>query len=140
MNTPMQNSGPLLNGSFSGPEAFAQLVRDARDHGVEVRPISVNHSLWDCTLEPRADAGFEIAQLGGIEHVERDAALTHQTALPFAFRECCLLAVDVQVAGVPDQLARTETDFAALAAAQPRFGEYLDHHMPFYDRLLQHAD
>ena len=35
--------------------APAQLVRDARDHGVEVRGVSVNHSLWDCTLEPRPD-------------------------------------------------------------------------------------
>jgi error-prone DNA polymerase len=30
----------------------AQLVRDARQHGVEVRPINVNASSWDCTLEP----------------------------------------------------------------------------------------
>ncbi len=34
--------------------APAQLVRDARDHGVEVRPVSVNHSEWHCTIEPRA--------------------------------------------------------------------------------------
>jgi error-prone DNA polymerase len=27
-------------------------VRDARDHGVEVRPVSVNDSHWDCTMEP----------------------------------------------------------------------------------------
>src|SRR5438552_11678239 len=31
--------------------APAQLVRDARDHGVEVRPVDVNASEWDCTLE-----------------------------------------------------------------------------------------
>src|SRR5260370_39839342 len=30
----------------------AQLVRDARKHGVEVRPVDVNFSEWDCTLEP----------------------------------------------------------------------------------------
>ena len=29
-----------------------RIVRDARDHGVEVRPLDVNHSRWDCTLEP----------------------------------------------------------------------------------------
>ena len=40
--------------------APAQLVRDARDHGVEVRPISVNHSQWDCTLEARADGGLAL--------------------------------------------------------------------------------
>jgi error-prone DNA polymerase len=32
----------------------AQLVRDARDHGVEVRPPDINCSDWDCTLEPLA--------------------------------------------------------------------------------------
>ena len=31
--------------------APAQIVRDARDHGVEVRPVDVNLSDWDCTLE-----------------------------------------------------------------------------------------
>jgi error-prone DNA polymerase len=45
----------LLNAQPMGFYAPAQLIRDARDHGVEVRPISVNHSLWDCTLEPRPD-------------------------------------------------------------------------------------
>ena len=45
----------LLNAQPMGFYAPAQLVRDARDHGVEVRPVSVNHSVWDCTLELRAD-------------------------------------------------------------------------------------
>ncbi len=45
----------LLNSQPMGFYAPAQLVRDARDHGVEVRGVSVNHSDWDCTLEPRAD-------------------------------------------------------------------------------------
>ncbi|MBL4919377.1 error-prone DNA polymerase [Szabonella alba] len=45
----------LLNSQPMGFYAPAQLVRDARDCGVEVRQVSVNHSLWDCTLEPRAD-------------------------------------------------------------------------------------
>ena len=30
----------------------AQIIRDAKEHGVEVRPVDVNHSRWDCTLEP----------------------------------------------------------------------------------------
>jgi error-prone DNA polymerase len=32
--------------------APAQIVRDAREHGVEVRGVCVNASRWDCTLEP----------------------------------------------------------------------------------------
>ena len=42
----------LLNAQPMGFYAPAQIVRDARQHGVEVRPIDVNHSRWDCTLEP----------------------------------------------------------------------------------------
>ncbi len=42
----------LLNSQPMGFYAPAQLVRDARQHGVEVRPADVNESAWDCTLEP----------------------------------------------------------------------------------------
>jgi error-prone DNA polymerase len=42
----------LLNAQPMGFYAPAQIVRDARDHGVEIRPICVNASRWDCTLEP----------------------------------------------------------------------------------------
>ena len=41
----------LLNSQPMGFYAPAQIVRDARDHGVEVRPTDVNDSDWDCTLE-----------------------------------------------------------------------------------------
>jgi len=42
----------LLNSQPMGFYAPAQIVRDACEHGVEVRPVDVNHSFWDCTLEP----------------------------------------------------------------------------------------
>ena len=42
----------LLNAQPMGFYAPAQIVRDARDHGVEVRPVDVNSSRWDCALEP----------------------------------------------------------------------------------------
>jgi error-prone DNA polymerase len=42
----------LINSQPMGFYAPAQLVRDALDHGVAVRPIDVNASDWDCTLEP----------------------------------------------------------------------------------------
>ena len=43
----------LLNSQPMGFYAPAQIVRDAREHGVEVRAVDVNHSEWDCTLEPQ---------------------------------------------------------------------------------------
>jgi len=45
----------LLNSQPMGFYAPAQLVRNAREHGVEVRPVDVNFSRWDCTLEKTND-------------------------------------------------------------------------------------
>src|SRR5205085_2028983 len=42
----------LLNAQPMGFYAPAQIVRDAQAHGVEVRPVCINASRWDCTLEP----------------------------------------------------------------------------------------
>src|SRR6202000_2296195 len=47
----------LLNAQPMGFYAPAQIVRDAREHGVEVRPVDINASRWDCTLEPASKAG-----------------------------------------------------------------------------------
>ncbi len=48
----------LLNSQPMGFYAPAQLVQDARRHGVEIRPVDVQCSDWDCTLErPGAGSG-----------------------------------------------------------------------------------
>jgi DNA polymerase III alpha subunit len=44
----------LINSQPMGFYQPAQLVRDAKEHGVEFRPPDVNASDWDCTLEPAA--------------------------------------------------------------------------------------
>jgi error-prone DNA polymerase len=53
----------LLNSQPMGFYAPAQIVRDAREHGVEVRPVCVNRSDWDNTLDRRADGRLAL-QLG----------------------------------------------------------------------------
>ncbi|MDX1514816.1 MAG: error-prone DNA polymerase, partial [Gammaproteobacteria bacterium] len=53
----------LLNSQPMGFYAPAQLVGDARRHGVEVRPVDVNASRWDCTLE-RGAGGAPAVRLG----------------------------------------------------------------------------
>ncbi len=47
----------LLNSQPMGFYAPAQIVRDAKEHGVEVRPVDVNASEWDCTLEEGRHGG-----------------------------------------------------------------------------------
>src|SRR5262249_10805516 len=49
---PAAFAAALLNSQPMGFYAPAQLVADAKRHGVEVRPVDVNFSDWDCTLEP----------------------------------------------------------------------------------------
>lgn len=57
----------LLNSQPMGFYAPAQLVADARKHGIEVRPVDVNFSQWDCTLEPVLgnDAAGQVAAAPG---------------------------------------------------------------------------
>jgi len=67
----------LINSQPMGFYAPAQLVRDASVHGVEVRPICVCASIWDCTLERRADdepalrLGLRMVKSLGEEAAER---------------------------------------------------------------------
>ena len=44
----------LLNAQPMGFYAPAQIIRDAREHGVELREVDINHSHWDNRLEPGA--------------------------------------------------------------------------------------
>ncbi|SHO67261.1 error-prone DNA polymerase [Pseudoxanthobacter soli DSM 19599] len=98
----------LLNAQPMGFYAPAQIVRDAREHGIEVRPVCVATSAWDCTLEPglpaatgggyalgpasrdgRADAPVFAVRLGlrmvkGLSKVHADAIAAARTAKPFA--------------------------------------------------------
>ncbi|KAA3515501.1 error-prone DNA polymerase [Agrobacterium rosae] len=54
----------LLNSQPMGFYAPAQLVRDARDHGVVVRPVCVNTSRWDCRLEEEVGPERNAVRLG----------------------------------------------------------------------------
>ena len=50
----------LLNAQPMGFYAPAQIVRDAREHGVEVRPVDVNASGWDNSLEEAEEGGCSL--------------------------------------------------------------------------------
>ncbi|MCB1433064.1 MAG: error-prone DNA polymerase, partial [Alphaproteobacteria bacterium] len=67
----------LLNSQPMGFYAPAQIVRDAREHGVEVRPPDVSSSGWDSTLEECCGDGFALRlglrEVDGLR--EADAAL-----------------------------------------------------------------
>jgi len=53
-------AGAILNSLPMGFYQPAQLVSDAQNHGVEFRPVDVNYSVWDYTLEENVrKSGFE---------------------------------------------------------------------------------
>ena len=77
----------LLNSQPMGFYAPAQIVRDARDHGVEVRGVDVNYSDWDCTLEP-CGGGFAL-RLGMrlVDGLAKDAGHRVMTAREAPYKD-----------------------------------------------------
>ena len=63
----------LLNSQPMGFYAPAQIVRDARQHGVPVRAADVNASGWDCSLEDGPALRLGLRQIKGLR--EQDAAM-----------------------------------------------------------------
>ncbi|MBT6404563.1 MAG: error-prone DNA polymerase, partial [Rhodospirillaceae bacterium] len=96
----------LLNSQPMGFYAPAQIVRDAREHGVEVRGPDVNHSLWDNRLEPLIGDAHAL-RLGyrQIKSLNREAAEAVANALP-----------EDGYVSVEDVWRRTNINTAALVA------------------------
>jgi error-prone DNA polymerase len=105
----------LVNSQPMGFYAPAQLVRDARAHGVEVRPVAVAISDWNCTLERRED-GRAALRLGLrlVKRLSQDGArrlLSARGSRPFA-----------SVADLAERAALDRGDLEALAAADALAG------------------
>jgi error-prone DNA polymerase len=60
----------ILNSQPMGFYQPAQLVRDARQHSVKIRPVDVNFSDWDCTLEPTAAVRLGFRLIHGLSEQE----------------------------------------------------------------------
>ena len=78
----------LLNSQPMGFYAPAQLVRDAREHGVEVREPDINLSDWEAALEPGAEPDAPALRLGlrqidGLSRADAAAILDARNARPF---------------------------------------------------------
>ena len=105
---PAAFTAALLNSQPMGFYSASQLVRDARDHGVEVLPVDVRRSAYDCTLEAGAQ-GKAAIRLG--------LRLVHSLSRAGALR---VLAVQQHIDSVADlqRLAALDRgDLEALAAA-----------------------
>jgi error-prone DNA polymerase len=77
----------LLNSQPMGFYGAAQLVQDAQRHGVDVQPVDVRVSDWDCTLE-RAPGGMPGVRLGlrqikGLSQAAAERLVTARRQAPF---------------------------------------------------------
>src|SRR5579864_966024 len=82
---PAAFAAALLNSQPMGFYVPAQIVRDAREHGVEARGVDLNASQWDATLEPGRDAEKPALRLGlrqvkGIAQKDAEALMTARGA------------------------------------------------------------
>jgi len=104
----------LLDSQPLGFYAPAQIVRDAQNHGVEVRAIDVTASNWNCTLEPSsADPTTPAVRLGlelvsGLPEAAGERIVTARRAAPFS---------DAQDLARRAQLSRGEINALARADA-----------------------
>src|SRR5690606_14422371 len=110
----------LLNAQPMGFYAPAQIVRDARAHGVEVRPVDVNHSRWDCTLEP-TDGPLMAVRLGlrqvrGLRNQDAAAIVLARGERPYASVEEIQRRAGVG-AGALDRIGQAD-GFGALASSR----------------------
>ncbi|MCX9147898.1 error-prone DNA polymerase [Erythrobacter sp. WG] len=121
---PAAFAAALLNSQPMGFYAPAQIVRDAREHGVAVLPVDVNASLWDCTLErnPPPMGEEDHAQHGG--GAGGGSPLHHPSGGPpprtGEDRSHALRLGLRQVDGLPEHVA------AALVAEREERGPYRD--------------
>ncbi|MFW2829822.1 error-prone DNA polymerase [Sphingomonas sp. ID0503] len=112
----------LLNAQPMGFYAPAQIVRDAIEHRVDVRPVCANASRWDCTLEPTEDDSRFAVRLGlrmvkGLANSHGAAIVAARADQPFAS-----IADLWRRAGVPSaalvQLAEADAFRPALGLAR----------------------
>ena len=82
---PAAFAAALINSQPMGFYQPAQIVRDAKEHGVEVRAVDVNESGWDCTLEAIADCRLPIADSKDSNH--KSLWGVHSPALRLGFRQ-----------------------------------------------------
>ncbi len=80
---PAAFTAALINSQPMGFYAPAQLVADARKHGVEVRPVDVNSSRYDCTLEPPA-LRLGLRMVAGLGQAPAEAVVRARAGGPFA--------------------------------------------------------
>jgi error-prone DNA polymerase len=93
----------LLNSQPMGFYAPAQIVRDAREHGVTVRAVDVNHSDWDCTLEATAKGPalrLGLRQIEGLRLDDATRLVAARADVPYASVEDVRRRAGIGVAAI----------------------------------------
>ena len=100
----------LLNNQPMGFYHAATIVKDAQRHGLEIRPVDVTRSSWDCTVE-RGTVRLGLRYVTGLRETAGRAIVTAREARPVAS-----VADLVARTGVNAEEAQTLAAVGALAA------------------------
>ncbi|WP_372617895.1 error-prone DNA polymerase [Falsiroseomonas sp.] len=101
---PAAFAAALLNSQPMGFYAPAQIVRDAKEHGVEVRAVDAVWSDWDCTLEvaPSPALRLGLRLIAGLKQEDGEAIMRARAEAPFR--------------DIPDLARRARLDRGAMDA------------------------
>jgi error-prone DNA polymerase len=128
----------LLNSLPMGFYSPSQLVQDVARHGIEVRPLRIEHSQWDHTLERMHDGAFALRLglrlIGGFNEAAAARLLAARAQQPFRTLQdvkerAALSRLELEALVAADALAQlsghrsqTQWEAAALAPAAPLLG------------------
>lgn len=124
----------LLNNQPMGFYAPATLIKDAKRHGLQVRPVCITRSNWECTIESDTAIRLGLLQVQGLNRAHAEHLLRQRSIRPFSsledFKERSGLAKDelrtLAAIGALNPLARHRRDALWKVEKTKRDGELFE--------------
>jgi error-prone DNA polymerase len=139
---PAQFACAILNSQPMGFYSPAQLVRDAREHGVSVQPVDVHSSSWDCTIEPDGALRLGMRLVNGLgkDDARRIEAAVHAHG-PFATMHDLWRRSDARVSTLRKLAAADAFSSMGLSrqSALWHARALRDSHLPLFDHAQSEA-
>ena len=138
----------LINAQPMGFYAPAQLIAEARRSGVEIRPIDILHSDWDCTLEPNGDNSHALRLgLRLVKNLNKADAerITSCRLSGYSSLDDVMRKADITISAL-EALAKADAFKGLGLSARDAFwqlkkaGREQFHKLPLFDHIKEDAD
>jgi error-prone DNA polymerase len=139
---PAHFAAGLLNSQPMGFYAPAQLVRDAKEHGVRVLPIDVRHSDWDCTIQ---GGGLRLGMrlVNGLRNQDAEKITSARNrGEQFACVESLWRVAGVSCRGLRRLAAADAFGSMGLSRQQALWSarKLRDEHLPLFEQAIERPD